>query len=127
MSQAARSHSHTSEVAGGEEVAASGQGVAGAQLAVTLAGAVGKTTFLTYFIVSTAPVAAVVSGLVTVTGVVGGPLNYILTETVSAGGWIQHPFRPPLPATAANTDITVTLAAIGGGAASAIVLTGWQA
>ena len=88
------------------------------------------TPRLTSLTVSTQQVAAVVSGLVTITGLsaqAGTTLTFYMVETVSAGGWMDKVFDPPLPASGPNVPIVVTLAAIASGGASAITLTGWQA
>lgn len=120
-------HPYTAIVSGGAEIANSATAGAGAQCQATLAGAVGVVNYLTKFTATSAAVAAVCSGVLQVTGVVGGPLNYQFVETVSAGGCLDIWFNPPMPATADNIAITVTIPAIGGGAATALTVTGWQA
>lgn len=119
-------HALNGIVAGGPELAASQKGMAGAQTVATLPGAAGVTTVITHMTVTADNVPAVVAGTVQVTGVVGGPLNFELVETVSAGGYMDHIFIPPLPATGPNTSITVTVPAITNGSIVSIVVEGWQ-
>lgn len=114
-----------------QAIANSAQGGAAAQVVVSLTpSSPTLTAKLGHLTVTSGPVIAVVSGLITIGGLLSGnsgSLYYVFTETVSAGGWIDIVFDPPLPATGPNTAITATLAAIVGGAASAVTLSGWQA
>ena len=85
---------------------------------------------LGHMTVSAGQVTTVANGTLTITGLsvaVGSTLNYIFVETVSAGGYVDLYFDPPLPASGAGVSIVATLAAISGGSSSAITLTGWQA
>jgi hypothetical protein len=109
-----------------QAIAASATGAGGAQVAATLPATVNLTNKLRHFTVTAREVGSVVGGLVTVSGVAGGPLNYQFVDTVSAGGWIDVDFDPPLPATGPNVAITVTLPAIVGGGAGAVTVSGWQ-
>lgn len=102
--------------------ATSGQVANGAAVAA-IPGAVGKTSFITGFEVTSdgATAAAVVDLTVSLGAVV---LHY--TYTAVAGATTQDAtlivsFPRPLPATAANTAITVTLPALGVGSTNAAV------
>lgn len=97
--------------------AASGN-VANASAAASLAGVSGKTTYITGFqcTSSGATVGAVVN--LTVTGVITGTMTY--TYVAVAGAVLADPdkiviFSKPVPASAPNTAITVTLPALGAG------------
>ena len=88
------------------------------------------TVRLNCLTVSAGQVTTVCSGPLTITGLAtaaGGTLNYIFVETVSAGGYVNLYFDPPLPASGANVSIVATLAAISGGSSAAITMTGSQA
>lgn len=125
MTQILRYKHHSAEVAGGDEIAASAVGTAGAQLIVSLPARAGFYLYLAYIVVTTGPVVAVVSGTVEIDGLVGGPYYGILTETVSAGGYLPFVFRPPMPSTTINAPVTVTVPVIGGGGVPAVLMTGW--
>lgn len=120
-------HPLATPISGGTEVASSATALAAAQCQTSLPATPGVINYLTKFTATAAAVAAVVSGVLTVTGVVGAPLNYQFVETVSAGGALDIWFNPPIPATDVNIAITVTIPAIVGGAATALTVTGWQA
>lgn len=103
-------------------------GTAGAALinAQTLPGVAGKTTWIRGFTVTTTNPAAAVSGVVTVTGLLAGTLSYEVVEAVATGLLLDIRFPDPLPASAVNTGIVVTLPAITSGAASAVSAYGFQ-
>src|SRR5215472_17430874 len=109
----------------------SGTASAGAQNQVTLVGVAGQMMYLRRAVITSGAVAAVVSGTVQISNVAtddSNPLNFIFTETVSAGGWLDLNFTADevLQASALGGSIVVTLPAIGGGASSAISLVGWS-
>jgi|SRR6185312_4072436 len=114
------------DVSPGTPVAASATAGSGAQCQVTLPAAAGMTTYIATMLITGDAVASVVSTAVTIDGVIGGPLNYRLVETVSAGSCIAKTFIPALPASAQNQAITVTVASVGGGGTIAVEATGWQ-
>lgn len=92
------------------QIQGNGGGTTGAVVG-TLAAAAGKTTYLCDFDVSaiggTAPV-----GPITVAGLLGGSKVYQMSS--SAGGvLLSRNFSPCLPASAANTAITITTTANG--------------
>jgi hypothetical protein len=85
----------------------------------TLAGAVGKTTYICGFSVSSTGSAAV--SPITVAGIVGSSMVF---QNLSAGaGILQQAFYPCVPASATNTAITVTTTA--DGTATAVNVNSW--
>lgn len=109
----------------GTPLAVSAAAAAAAANAVSLPAAVGKTTYITGFQITTGNPAAAVTGVATITGL-SNQLNYQVVESVTLGAEMIVEFPQPIPASAANQAITVTLPAIAGGAASAVVATGFQ-
>lgn len=110
---------------GATPVANSSANLAATAGAATLPAAVGKTTYLSGFEITSA--GATAAGVVTptVTGVLGGTLNYTLA--VVAGATLQNPtlqvtFAPPLPSSAVNTAIAVNLPSLGAGSTNATVV-----
>lgn len=89
----------------------------------TLAAAAAKTTYICGFAVSAAGGTATVSP-VTVGGLLGGTFTY---QGVSAGGpSFQQVFKPCLPASNANTAITVNTTADGTATAVNVQAFGFQ-
>ena len=113
-------------VADPNTITASATASAAAQCQVTFAAVAGKTNYLNGFVVTSLAPGATVGGLVTVTGLVTGTLSYQFVETTSFGGELTVNFPQPVPASAANVAIVITLAAITSGAASAISAVGSQ-
>lgn len=110
----------------GTAIGNSGTGVAAAALTVSLAAAAGLTNFLTGFDLTMIQITTV-SGLLTVTGLKIGTLNFQIND--QAGGGVLFQWRAPqfgLAASAPNTAINVVLPAIVGGGASAINVYGYQ-
>jgi hypothetical protein len=98
--------------------AASGN-VAAATATATLAGAAGKTTYITGFTVSGAGATAGLPVSVTVTGIVTGTLTY--TYAAATGALVANTpliiqFPMPIPASAPNTAIVVSCPTLGAGA-----------
>lgn len=87
----------------------------------TLAGASGKTTYICGFDVSAVGGTATV-GPVTVAGLVGSSMVYQLFSSAS-GVTLSRSFTPCIPASAANTAITVTTSA--DGTATAVNVNSW--
>lgn len=116
-----------SEETTGVQVNNSATGAAAAAVAATLPGAAGKTTYIRGFCVSTTNPAAAVSGIVTVTGLIGGTLSFEIVESVAQGGLLPISFgNAGLAASAQNTPIVVNLPAIAGGGAGAVAAWGVQ-
>lgn len=104
---------------------ASATGSAAASVAATLTGAAGKTTYITGFSVTATNPAAAVNGIVTVAGVLGGTLSYQFVEPSTTGAQLIVNFTTPLPSSALNTNIVVTLPAITSGGAGAVTAHGF--
>ena len=104
--------------------AASGN-VANASAVATLAAAAGRTTYLSGLTItgSGSTLGGVV--LATVTGLIGGATaTYVVavpTGVIVGVTPLVLRFDPPIPASAANTAIVVTLPALGGGNSNASV------
>jgi uncharacterized membrane protein len=90
----------------------------------TLVAVAGKTAYLTGFDITGSGAVAGLPVVVTMAGLLGGSLTF--TYTASAGSLVANQplsprFNPPLPASAANTNITVSCAALGAGATNNVV------
>jgi len=103
---------------------ASAVGSAGEALTVALPTPTQATVFLKSILITCAEVAAVVSGLITVTGL-AHVLNFEFVETVSAGGYLSLVLDDPLPEDGAAA-ITVNVPAIAGGSAVAVNIFGYS-
>jgi hypothetical protein len=97
---------------------------ANAAATASLAGAVGKSTWVTGFEITAGGATAASLVVATLTGVLGGTQSYVFAvpagATVGATPLVVE-FNPPLPSSAANTAITLTLPALGAGNTNAIV------
>lgn len=115
---------------GSVPVSSSSGNVANAAGVATLAAAAGKTTYLSGFAITAAGATAAGVVLVTVAGLLGGTATYVFA--VPAGASIGATplavtFPSPIPASAVNTAIVVTLPALGtGNTNAAVVATGFQ-
>jgi len=115
----------------GTPVTASATAAAGAANSATLPAAAGLTTYLTGFTILTniGGVAGSVSGVVTITGLLGGTWSIQFTNpgtTGNYGGELEITLLYPIPASAPNTAIVVSLPAITNAGASSIAVTGFQ-
>ena len=91
----------------------------------TLAGAAGKTTFISGFEITGAGATAGSTIAVTVTGTITGTLNYRLVIPAGAGVAIVAlivMFSVPIPASAVNTAIVVNVPSFGAGNLDAAVV-----
>jgi hypothetical protein len=97
---------------------ASSGNVAASAANATLTSVAGKTAYITGFTVTGTGATAGSNILVTVTGVVGGTMTYVLaipgTATTSITP-LQVNFPLPIPATATNTNIVVNVPSFGAG------------
>lgn len=97
---------------------------------VTLAGVAGATTFITGFEISGLGATAAATLLVTVTGILGGAKTYVVLVPAGVGVEINRllvEFSRPIPASAANTAITVNVPTPGAGnTAFAVTAHGFQ-
>ncbi len=87
----------------------------------TLAAAVGKTTYVCGFDITAVGGTATV-GPITVAGLITSSAVYYLTSSV-AGSVLPVRYTPCIPASAANTAITITTTA--DGSASAVTVNSW--
>lgn len=104
--------------------AASGNVAAGAAVA-TLAAVAGRTTYITGFEITSSGATAALVVNPTITGTVTGTLTYVYAA-VAGVTLINQPlvvtFNPPIPASAINTAIVVTLPSLGAGNTNAAVV-----
>lgn len=113
----------------GSTVTASNTAAAAASNSVTINGTAGLTTYITGFnITSHAPVGVVGTSAtpVTLTGLVGGTLNFHFVENVTFGGDLTVLFPMPIPAATVGGNIVLNLPAITSGAVSAVAIYGFQ-
>lgn len=112
-------------------ITASSGNVANASAVATLAGAAGKTTYITGFEITAGGATAGALVLATITGLINGTATYVYA--VATGAATGSPpliveFSAPIPASAVNTAIVVTLPALGAGNTNAAVVAhGFQA
>jgi hypothetical protein len=114
----------------GTTFTASSTGLAAAANSATLpADTTGKTTYLTGFsCVSHAPGAVVGTAAtpITITGLSGGTWSIHFVENTTYGGELNVAFPQPIPASAANTAIVLSIPALTGGAVTSISMYGFQ-
>lgn len=118
-------------VAGTNPITGASGNVANASAVATLAGTAGKTTYISGFAVTSTGATAASVVLVTVAGTISGSLIYVYASVAGAtsgNAQLILNFALPIPASAANTAITVTLPALGAGNTNAaVVARGFQA
>ena len=98
--------------------------VANASAAASLAAAASVTNYLNGVEITFAGATAAANVVATITGLLGGTISFVCVAPAGAnlpGTPIILTFDPPLPASAANTAITVTLPALGAGNTHACV------
>jgi hypothetical protein len=109
---------------GATVITASSGSVAASPAVATLAGVAGKTTSISGFQITSTGSTGAATVVATVTGLAGGTISYIYA-TVAGATLPNTPltvsFTPPLPASAVNTAIVVTLPSLGSGNLAAIV------
>ncbi|MGJ7508682.1 hypothetical protein [Variovorax sp. GT1P44] len=114
---------------GAVPVASSSIGAA-ATVTATLPAAVGKTTYITGLQVSAGGATAGSLNGASLTGVLGGAMNFAVP--VPTGAQLATPqiavtFNPPLPASAVNTAIQLSMPSLGAGnAVAAVSVQGFQ-
>lgn len=105
--------------AGATSVNATSGGQANATATATMPAVVGKTNYITGFSITGSGATAAASVTATLVGLMGGAtMNY--TVTAVAGAALANPalivsFPTPIPASAANTAITLSVPALGAG------------
>lgn len=99
---------------------------AGLQCQTSLAAVVNRTTYLTKAILTSGAPASLQEAYATITdGTWTCSVRFV--ETVTAGGFANLDFGDsPLVASGVNTAITVTIPTIASGAATAIIVVGYQ-
>lgn len=105
-------------------VNASSGNVANAVATAALAATPGKTNFLSGFEVTGSGATAASAIIGTITGVVGGPLDYVLAVPAGVAVGVQPltiDFSTPLAAIAPNVAIAVSFPAFGSGSTNAVV------
>lgn len=110
--------------AGATPVTSSSGNVANANAVATLAGVAGKTTYCTGFQITGGGATAAVLVSATLAGLLGGTATYTCGAVVGAtllNAELSITFDPPLPASAVNTAIVLTLPALGIGNTNAAV------
>lgn len=107
-----------------QQVVATSGNVAAATAAATIPAVPGRTCFITGFEVTSAGATGASVVLVTVTGIAGGTLNYVLSVVAGAtlgNAPLQIEFPAPVPASAVNTAIVVTAPTLGAGNTNCVV------
>ena len=108
----------------GDVIAASNTGSAAAQVVTTLPKVAGRMNYIRGFTVSVGLATAAVTTTLTISGLATANLVFEIAESTTAGGQLDVTFPYPIPASAINTDIVGTLAAITNGGAGSVVLYG---
>lgn len=99
-------------------VTGSSGNVAAANAVATLAAASGKTTYISGLLLSYSGATAAGNAVCTVSGLLGGSMTFNVPVPIGAsvpGAPISLKFDPPLPASAVNTAIVVTVPSLGAG------------
>jgi hypothetical protein len=99
--------------------------VSAAAATATLASAAGRTAYLSGFSVSGLGATAAAMATITITGLLGGTINFAYPVPAGvgvAGPPMSVPFVPPMPASAVNTNIVITVASFGSGNTGAAVM-----
>lgn len=102
----------------GTSVAASSGNVANGAAVATLPAVANRTTFIAGFSLTASGATVGLAVVVTITGLLSGTLSYIFTAATGAtvgSTPFQILFDPPLPASAVNIPIVVTMPALGAG------------
>lgn len=111
---------------GGSTALTSSSGnVAAATATATLAGAAAATTYISGFEITGAGATAASVVVATVTGVIGGTMSHVIAVPAGVAVGITPlivEFNPPLPASAANTAIVVSVPSLGAGNTNAAVV-----
>lgn len=98
-----------------------------AATAATLGATASVTNYVCGFSI-TANATALATGTATLSGTISGSLNYLQSVLASTAGvgTLQQNFDPCIPASAANTAITITSAAAGTGGATIVNIWGYK-
>ena len=115
----------TTALLGGVPTSFSSGNVANASAVATISAVAAKTAFLTGFEITGAGATAGSVVVATITGLLGGTASYAVAAPTGATVGLtpmSMQFNPPLPASAVNTAIVVTLPALGLGNTNAAVV-----
>ena len=118
------STSNTTTVIPLSGITASSGNVAAATATATLSAAAGLTTYITGFSITGAGATAAGVIVATVTGCLGGTMSYIIAVPAGAAVGITPlilDFPVPIPASAVNTAIVVSVPSFGAGNTNACV------
>jgi hypothetical protein len=108
----------------GTPVAVSNTGTAAAQVITTLPAVGGRLNYIRGFTVTVGIPAAAVTTTLTLSGLAGANLVYEIAQSAAAGAVVNILLPYAIPASAVNTAIVGTLAAIASGGAGSVVLYG---
>ena len=108
-----------------QQVEISATAVAAAAISATMPATAGVTNYLSGFELTAGVATAPVSGTVTITGPTN-TLNYVFSESATGQNSLIVEFPDPIAASGLNVAIVVTLAAITGGAITALNVHGFQ-
>lgn len=110
---------------GATAVTSSSGNVAAASAVATLPGVAGKTTYITGFEITGGGATAASLVVATLAGIISGTASYVVAVPVGATLGITPlsvQFSQPIPASAANTAIVLTLPSLGAGNTNAAVV-----
>lgn len=109
----------------GDPVIVGNTGAAAAQVVTTMAAVAGRTNYLMGFTVAVGIPTAAGTTTLTIAGLTGGVnIVYEIAEILTSGAVLNVTFPLPIPASAAKTAITATLAAVTNGGAGSVTLYG---
>ena len=104
----------------GVAVLPSATATAGTAISATVPAVAGQTNWLLGFTLSSGAPATTATGLVTITGLQGGTLQFQFTQSSVLGGLLQIFLPAALPASGINVPIVVSLGTVAGGAVTAL-------
>jgi hypothetical protein len=105
--------------AGAQPITGSATGTTGA-IAATLAASVARTTYICGFVMTSGGTTTAIVGNATVTGTIGGTLNFAYVAVSSGQGLFGVAFPQCIPGSAINTALVVTMPAGGVGTVGAV-------
>lgn len=103
----------------------SATGTTGAVTA-TLAAVIGRTTYICGFVITSGGTTSAALGAATVTGALGGTLNFVYVDVSTGQGLLGVAFPQCVPGSAENTAIAVNAPAGGAGTIAAVSAWGFQ-
>lgn len=110
---------------GAQPVTNSATGTTAAVVA-TLAASTTRLTWICGFVMTSGGTTAALVGNATVTGTIGGTLNFAYVDVATGQGVLGVAFPQCIPGTAVNTAIVVTMPAGGAGTVAAVSAWGYQ-